>query len=511
MIWNIQPSKRTKGAYTIKTTKYGPKHGRQPAGWGLSAWNAHGAKRNSHSSRVAVHAGNYWLMDWYICPSKRTRGTYTIKTSGVHSRTSARQPAGWGLAAWQLHGGKRNGASSWVYVHSGNHWLMDWVLQYKVEHLLKGNRRHRRGGERMAKMRVRKARAQERGAKHRVKKIKKELGAKKYRKKFMSERKIKARKAKARRKMFERKAKGHVRRIEKNVKAKKRATKKKKPRMMDGGRGRWMERRMKKRVIKIKKLPGKKKKMLERNWKRAKIKARAHERSAKERSAKKRSAKSSRGASRFKKPIKASWRRFLKYAKLLNNKRVMRRVKALVAYAIAARPKGQDMQRQLSRSRSVIVNLIWQLGNHWKPGTNPAFQYLRAFQRAAKTAPFGFGTYLLDDMNRAVIRGKKSLFSYTTGKRGVTMIGLSRSAIGLTGTPRFIARLRVPSRTYQKALLTVHKKGFKFSKVIKCLRKGGKKACKGVAGKNSKWQENKNKVAMYWVSKYRRKFKRAGF
>jgi len=314
-------------------------------------------------------------------------------------------------------------------------------------------------------MRVRKARAQERGAKHRVKKVKKELGAKQYRKKFMGERKIEARKAKARRKMFERKAKGHARRIEKSVK-------KKKPRIMDGGRGRWMERRRKKRVIKIKKRKSSRKKF---GWKRSRKTYR--------------------------------WRR----AKLLNNKMVMRRVKSLVAYAIAARPKDQDMQRQLSRSRSVIVDLIWQLGNHWKPGTNPAFQYLRAFQRAAKAAPFGFGPYLLDDVNRAVIRGKKALFSYTTGKHGVTMMGLSRSAIGLTSTPHFITRLRVPSRRYQKALLTVHKKGFKFSNVIKCFKKGGKKACKGVVAGTRKGQENKNKVAMYWVSKYRRKFKRAGF
>merc|ERR1711970_167234 len=31
------------------------------------------------------------------------------------------------------HGGRRNHASSWVYVHSGNHWLMDWKL-VRVRH-----------------------------------------------------------------------------------------------------------------------------------------------------------------------------------------------------------------------------------------------------------------------------------------------------------------------------------------------------------------------------------------
>merc|ERR1712072_546567 len=127
MVWDIQPSKRTKGSCTIKTTKYGPAGGKQPAGWGLSSWNAHGAKRNSASSRVAVHSGNHWLMDWTIKPATRTKGAWTIKTTGVHAKTG-KQPAGWGLSAWQKHGGKRNHASSWVYTHAGSHWLMDWKL-----------------------------------------------------------------------------------------------------------------------------------------------------------------------------------------------------------------------------------------------------------------------------------------------------------------------------------------------------------------------------------------------
>jgi hypothetical protein len=126
MVWKIEKSKRTKGTYTIKTTKYGPKSGRMKPGWGLSAWHAHGAVRNGASSRVAVHSGNHWLMDWKIEPAKRTKGAYTIKTAG--GPKAGKQPKGWGLAAWQKHGGRRNGSSSWVYVHAGNHWLMDWKL-----------------------------------------------------------------------------------------------------------------------------------------------------------------------------------------------------------------------------------------------------------------------------------------------------------------------------------------------------------------------------------------------
>jgi hypothetical protein len=126
MVWKIEKSKRTKGTYTIKTTKYGPKSGKMKPGWGLSAWHAHGAVRNHASSRVAVHSGNHWLMDWKIEPAKRTKGAFTIKTWG--GPKAGKQPKGWGLSAWQKHGGRRNHASSWVYVHSGNHWLMDWKL-----------------------------------------------------------------------------------------------------------------------------------------------------------------------------------------------------------------------------------------------------------------------------------------------------------------------------------------------------------------------------------------------
>merc|ERR1719456_1651641 len=126
MIWKISRSRRTRGTYTIKTTKYGPKGGKMPAGWGLSSWHAHGAVRNGASSRVAVHAGNYWLMDWKIQPSRRTRGAWTIKTWG--GPPAGKQAKGWGLSAWQKHGGRRNGASSWLYTHAGNHWLMDWKL-----------------------------------------------------------------------------------------------------------------------------------------------------------------------------------------------------------------------------------------------------------------------------------------------------------------------------------------------------------------------------------------------
>merc|ERR1711959_344475 len=117
------------GYYKIDTTGvHAGASGAQPAGWGLSAWHGHGARRNGASSWVATHSGNHWPMIWKIERSKRTAGTYTIKTT-AYGPKGGNQPAGWGLSSWHGHGARRNAVSSRVAVHSGNHWLMDWKIE----------------------------------------------------------------------------------------------------------------------------------------------------------------------------------------------------------------------------------------------------------------------------------------------------------------------------------------------------------------------------------------------
>jgi len=110
------------GNYYIKTT-YHEQSG-QAAGWGLSAWQLHGGARNSASSWVATHEGGHWPCVWSVEAGKKPN-TYRIKT---HQHVAGGQPAGWGLSAWQLHGGRRNGGSSRVAVHNGDHWPMDWEI-----------------------------------------------------------------------------------------------------------------------------------------------------------------------------------------------------------------------------------------------------------------------------------------------------------------------------------------------------------------------------------------------
>ena len=116
------PANIAEGLYKIKTTHHGP--GRQPAGWGLSAWNAHGARRNSASSWVHVHDGETWPMVWKIVKGKKPN-TYRLLTT---HHGPGRQPAGWGLSAWNAHDARRNSGSSWTAVHNGDYWPMDWQI-----------------------------------------------------------------------------------------------------------------------------------------------------------------------------------------------------------------------------------------------------------------------------------------------------------------------------------------------------------------------------------------------
>ena len=127
MVWNVVKGKK-QNTWRILTTGY--EDGEQPANWGLSAWNTHGAIRNKVSSWTAVHSGDHWPMDWKIVKGKKPN-TWRLLTT---KHDAGKQPENWGLSAWNAHGAKRNAHSSRVAVHEGDHWPMDWVFQ-KVETL----------------------------------------------------------------------------------------------------------------------------------------------------------------------------------------------------------------------------------------------------------------------------------------------------------------------------------------------------------------------------------------
>ena len=121
--WTVSAG-RTPGTYRISTN--GHEAGGQPKGWGLAAWHGIGdSKRNDYSAWAAVHSGDEWPCDWTIVPGKQPN-TWRILTV---AHAGGKQPAGWGLSAWHVHGAERNDWSSKVAVHSGDHWPMDWAFE----------------------------------------------------------------------------------------------------------------------------------------------------------------------------------------------------------------------------------------------------------------------------------------------------------------------------------------------------------------------------------------------
>ena len=121
--WTVSAG-RTPGTYRISTN--GHEAGGQPKGWGLAAWQGVGdSKRNDYSSWAAVHSGDEWPCDWTIVPGKQP-DTWRILTV---AHEGGKQPTGWGLSAWHAHGAERNDWSSNVAVHSGDEYPMDWVFE----------------------------------------------------------------------------------------------------------------------------------------------------------------------------------------------------------------------------------------------------------------------------------------------------------------------------------------------------------------------------------------------
>lgn len=104
---------------------------KEPANRGLAAWHWTGQERdsvrNSVSDWVAVHDGSYWPMDWTIVPGHKPNTWRVITTAQNHSGDV--QPAGWSLTTWNGYGAQRDKWSSRVAVHEGNIWPLDWEFQ----------------------------------------------------------------------------------------------------------------------------------------------------------------------------------------------------------------------------------------------------------------------------------------------------------------------------------------------------------------------------------------------
>lgn len=121
MKWKLK--KNSNGTWRILTTKTEnyPYDNR-----GLCAWhwnNGGDSNRNDVSSWVAVHEGDYWPMNWSIVNQKNNNyKVFTNKMNQVNNNI----PSNWGLTTWNGWGAIRDNYSSRVAVHQGNFWPINW-------------------------------------------------------------------------------------------------------------------------------------------------------------------------------------------------------------------------------------------------------------------------------------------------------------------------------------------------------------------------------------------------
>ena len=115
-VWHVTPGRAT-GTWRIETSK---PYAFAKAKWALSAWGAWDGKRSDSSSKVALHEGNYWTMDWTIKPGKRV-GTWLVLTT---KHTPCLQAGGWALTAWP--------GTNQAFVHAEHKWAIEWAFEKDI-------------------------------------------------------------------------------------------------------------------------------------------------------------------------------------------------------------------------------------------------------------------------------------------------------------------------------------------------------------------------------------------
>merc|ERR1711981_1426331 len=192
-----------------------------------------------------------------------------------------------------------------------------------------------------------------------------------------------------------------------------------------------------------------------------------------------------------------------KGGKLFPNKIVMRNIQRMVAYCVAANDKATDLSNRHPQSFNFgIIHLIKKVAAQFKPGDNAAFHYLTAFAAVKRAATRGLGKYILHHIHRAVVHSKHGAVSSVLSQ-GKLFAGLSKKTLGLTTTPVFVRKLRVPFKAFTTELGKVLVKGVSYSRTSRCLRQG-KTSCRGPNIHKENKQKLKRQLAISYVKKFQK-------
>merc|ERR1711907_220998 len=153
------------------------------------------------------------------------------------------------------------------------------------------------------------------------------------------------------------------------------------------------------------------------------------------------------------------------------NKRILKNIRDVIAFAQGAKEKAFDMTEghvKVKIHTSPIVRIVLDLAKKSKM-KNIVLRYVHDMERAQADFPIGIGHYVLHHLNRAIIKGKGAVGIRKEGDHYYAK--LTHRALGLQALPAYVDTLKVLQHKYITLVHSISIKGVAHAVSASCLAK----------------------------------------
>merc|ERR1711904_95035 len=153
------------------------------------------------------------------------------------------------------------------------------------------------------------------------------------------------------------------------------------------------------------------------------------------------------------------------------NKRILKNIRDVIAFAQGAKEKAFDMTEghvKVKIHTSPIVRIVLDLAKKSKM-KNIVLRYVHDMERAQADFPIGIGHYVLHHLNRAIIKGKGDVGIRKEGDHYYAK--LKHRALGLQALPAYVDTLKVLQHKYITLVHSISIKGVAHAVSASCLAK----------------------------------------
>merc|ERR1711907_92732 len=153
------------------------------------------------------------------------------------------------------------------------------------------------------------------------------------------------------------------------------------------------------------------------------------------------------------------------------NKRILKNIRDVIAFAQGAKEKAFDMTEghvKVKIHTSPIVRIVLDLAKKSKM-KNIVLRYVHDMERAQADFPIGFGHYVLHHLNRAIIKGKGAVGIRKEGDHYYAK--LKHRALGLQALPAYVDKLKVLHHKFASLVHSISIKGVSHAVSASCLLK----------------------------------------